>query len=76
VSTKQKSKAAPSAPTPSDSLLNVDEAAAYLGLSEKSVRKRVGDRKIPYIKVGALLRFRREQLDAWLDANSFAPEDE
>lgn len=76
MSTKQKSKAAPPAPTPTDSLLNVDEAAAYLGLSEKSVRKRVQERTIPFIKIGVLLRFKREQLNAWLDANSVAPEDE
>jgi excisionase family DNA binding protein len=76
VSTKQTKKAKSSVPTPSDSLLNVDEAAAYLGLTEKSVRKRVGGRTIPYIKVGALLRFRRADLDAWLDENSFAPEGE
>jgi excisionase family DNA binding protein len=56
--------------------MTVAEAAAYLGVSEKSIRKRVGGRTIPYTKVGALLRFRRADLDAWLDDNSFAPEGE
>jgi excisionase family DNA binding protein len=73
VSTQQKSKDASSAPA---SLMNVEEAAAFLGLTEKSVRKRVEQRTIPFIKVGALLRFKRTQLDAWLDANSFDPEGE
>ncbi len=75
MSTKQKKSPNP-VPAPSVGLLDVDGAAAYLGLSEKSVRKRVQERSIPFIKVGALLRFKREQLDSWLDENSFAPEDE
>jgi len=53
--------------------MDVDGAATYLGLTPKSVRQRVQDRAIPFIKVGALLRFKKEQLDKWLDENSFTP---
>jgi len=55
--------------------MNVDEAAAYLGLTGKSVRKRVEDRTMPFTKVGSLLRFRKADLDAWLTSNTFTPED-
>lgn len=55
-------------------LLDVAGTAAYLGMTEKGIRRRVQERTIPYYKVGRLLRFRRSELDAWLAEQAVAPE--
>jgi excisionase family DNA binding protein len=57
--------------SPSD-LLTQTEAAAYLGLSPNTLEvwrctKRY---ELPYVKVGRLIRYRRSELDAWLDSRS------
>lgn len=41
-------------------------AAAYLGISHKTVERRVHERSIPFHKVGRLVRFRYSELDAWV----------
>lgn len=51
-------------------LLNVPDAATYLGTNERHVRNLVYRRQIPYVKVGALVRFRLADLDAWIQANT------
>lgn len=51
-------------------MLSVPDAATYLGTTERHVRNLVYRRAIPYVKVGALVRFRLAELDAWLEANT------
>ena len=50
--------------------LNYAEAAKYLGCRENTLRCWVSHRRVPHIKVGALCRFRRADLDAWLAERS------
>ena len=61
-------------------LLDVAGAAAYLGTSTRHVRRMVGEKRIPYTKLGdgrsARLRFRIDQLAKWVDEHSFEPEDQ
>lgn len=61
-------------------LLDVAEAAAYLGTSTRHVRRMVGEKRIPYTKLGdgrsARLRFRVDQLAQWVDEHSFEPEEQ
>ena len=47
-------------------LLDTKEAAELLGISRNTLYEWVVQRKIPYIKVGRLTKFRREDLEAWL----------
>ena len=52
------------------SLLNTSQAADYIGLSASTLSK---DRvnpvlKIPYCKLGAAVRYRRSDLDNWIEA--------
>ena len=56
----------------SDSLLPPPEAAAYIGVSENtlSVWRCVGRYAIPFIKVGRLVRYRRSDLEAWLESRT------
>jgi len=48
--------------------LNVPEAADYIAVSPRWIRRRITERNLPfaYHKIGRHLRFRREDLDAYL----------
>ncbi len=55
--------------TNSHTLVDIDAAAAYLGVTVRFMRQLVAGRTIPYFKVGRLLRFDVADLDAYLTAN-------
>ncbi len=48
-------------------LLNISEAAELLGIRKNTLYEWVVQRKIPYIKVGRLVKFRKEDLEAWIE---------
>jgi excisionase family DNA binding protein len=50
-------------------LLTVPETAALLRLKPSTVRAWVLRRKIPYVKVGRLVRLRRADVDALIEAS-------
>ena len=47
-------------------LLDVDELAERLNISVRHVRRLVAERRIPYLKVGHLLRFEPAAIDEWV----------
>lgn len=47
-----------------DPLLTVPQVAAYLGWSLQTIYSLVNRRRIPYVKVGRSLRFRRSTVEA------------
>ncbi|WP_104169807.1 helix-turn-helix domain-containing protein [Cryobacterium sp. M23] len=49
-------------------LRDVPEAAEYLHVNIHFVRRLVRDRKIPFVKLGHLVRFDTRDLDAFVDA--------
>ena len=49
-----------------DVLLNVKQVAQYLQLKQSTIYSWAQDGKIPAIKIGRTWRFRRTDLDAWL----------
>ena len=51
-------------------LLNTKEAAELLGLSKHTLYEWVIQKKIPYVKVGRLTKFKRKDLDEWLNKRS------
>mgnify|MGYP006098265369 CR=1 FL=1 len=51
-------------------LLDVDGAADLLGTSVRHIRRLRAASRIPFVKIGAKLRFRRSELDAYIEANS------
>ena len=51
-------------------LLNIQQVAAYLGLSVHTVYKFASQRKIPHIKIGKLLKFDRHEIDRWIGAHA------
>jgi len=48
-------------------LIDLPMAADRLGVTVRYVRRLVAERRIPYIKLGHLLRFDPDEVDAWLD---------
>lgn len=49
-------------------LLKVPEVARYLNVAEQTLRQWVWRRRIPYLKLGKSVRFRRSELDTWMSA--------
>lgn len=53
-----------------DSVMTIEDLARYLKLSKSTLYKLAVQGKLPGQKVGRHWRFRKESIDAWLDANS------
>jgi excisionase family DNA binding protein len=51
----------------SEGLLTVDELAEYLKCSPGTIYNRTSRNEIPHLKVGGLLRFRRSEIDVWIE---------
>ena len=49
-------------------------AAAYLGITQRQLRRAVEGRKIAFTRMGRDIRFSRTHLDAYVDAATFRPE--
>ncbi|MDP8937002.1 MAG: helix-turn-helix domain-containing protein [Actinomycetota bacterium] len=60
-------------PTDGQPLLDVEGAAAYLGVSQPFVRRLVLERRVRYYKVGKFVRFRSADLDAFVNAGRTEP---
>ena len=48
-------------------ILNSEEAAEFLGISINTLYEWVSQKRIPHMKVGGLLKFKREHLEKWLE---------
>ena len=49
-------------------LLDVDQAAARLGVPIRWIRRAIAERRIPFVKVGRYVRFVPDDLDAYVGA--------
>jgi len=50
-----------------DIIFDVQGLSKYLGVSHKWVYERAQFKEIPHIKVKGLLRFRKDEIDRWLE---------
>jgi excisionase family DNA binding protein len=48
-------------------LLDMNEASEFLGISKNTLYEWVVQKKVPFVKVGRLTKFKKEALDAWLE---------
>jgi len=53
--------------------MTIQELAEFTGLSIQTLYKMVNQRRIPYVKVGRLLRFDSRLIDDWLEAHTVMP---
>lgn len=54
-------------------LMTIQELAEFTGLSIQTIYKMVNQRRIPYVKVGRLLRFDCRLIEEWLKGNTVMP---
>ena len=50
------------------SLVDIETVASSLGISLRQVRRFVAEGRIPYVRVGHLIRFDPAELNDWIDA--------
>lgn len=53
-----------------DDILTIKEVAAYLKLKEKTAYRLAAEGKIPGFKVGGSWRFKRSEVEKWIDSQS------
>ena len=51
-------------------LLTIGEASEYLGISKLTLYGWVSARKLGFVKVGRLVKFKQEHLDRWIDQHT------
>ena len=56
-----------------DGLLNVESLSEYLGVNKTWVYDRVKFNEIPHIKMGKYLRFKKKQIDKWIEKQTVKP---
>jgi excisionase family DNA binding protein len=54
-------------------LLEAEDVAQLLGMKTDWVYREVRAGRLPHIRLGRFVRFRRESIDAWLEANETGP---
>ena len=54
-------------------LIAIQEAAEYTSLSPHTLYTMVSQRRIPFVKVGRLVKFDVGLLDAWIKQNTVMP---
>ena len=53
-----------------DDIITIKELAEYLKLNAKTACRLVSEGKIPGFKVGGSWRFRRSEIEKWIDAHT------
>ena len=54
-------------------LLEADDIARYIGMTTDWIYREVRAGRMPHIRLGRYVRFRRESIDAWLVARERGP---
>lgn len=54
--------------------LRYPQAAAYLQVTERQLRRLVANRRIGFVKLGSYTEFTTDQLDAYIGAHTYEPE--
>ena len=57
------------APRPQSRLLKIGDAAAFLGVSQVTIRRRVRDRSLPHVRIKNRLYFKSNELHAYVEAH-------
>jgi len=53
-----------------DRWLSVDDIAAYLGIKRETLYKWLAEKDIPAHKVGRLWKFRKDEIDKWVESGA------
>ena len=55
-------------------VINIRQAAQYLGVSPDTLYKYVGQQKVPAFRLGNRWRFKKSMLDEWMEQKSHPPQ--
>ena len=55
-------------------VMTVREVAEYLKVKDRTIYRLVANREIPCFKVGGSWRFRKSEIDQWIEANAVGPD--
>jgi excisionase family DNA binding protein len=55
--------------------LNIKEVSEYLGIKKSSLYSRVEKKEIPHYRVGRLIRFKKSEIDPWMEKFKSEPLD-
>jgi len=58
-----------------DEILTLKEVAAYLKLAEKTAYKLAAEGKLPGFKVGGSWRFKKEDIESWIEQRKTGQKD-
>jgi excisionase family DNA binding protein len=53
-------------------LMNAEEVGEYLGLTKGTIYQKVSKGEIPFLKLGHTVRFRRSEIDQWIEKQNAA----
>ena len=56
-----------------DSIFGVKDLAIYLGVKESWVRGKVDDLEIPHFRCGKYIKFKKKDIDKWIDRKMVKP---
>lgn len=56
-----------------DKIFSVREISEYLGVSEDLIHKKVRLFEIPFFKIGDLNRFKKSEIDKWIETQTRKP---
>lgn len=57
-----------------DEILTIKDIAEYLKLSEKTAYRLASDGKLPGFKVGGSRRFKKVDIEKWIEENKSTPD--
>jgi len=58
-----------------DEILTLKEVAEYLKLAEKTAYRLAAEGKLPGFKVGGSWRFKKEDIESWIERNKTGQKD-
>ena len=53
-------------------IMTIEEVADYLRINKKTAYRLAGEEKLPGFKVGGAWRFRRSEIESWIDEDARA----
>ena len=62
--------------TRAQELLDINDLAEFLGVSSSTIRRMVERRELPFLKLQRVIRFKRSDVDEYLDRCRVASRDE
>ena len=58
--------------TQNQELMTIEELAKLLKVSTRTIRRVIKRRELPVIRIGRQFRFRRQDIDDWLDSQTMS----